>query len=201
MLYMHQEFGSGERRAVCLISSSPYPLLSNEARGFAQKDDQAERKAVRKLQIDLASVPLRKPGAPNLINFINKSGGFDGKRVCVPALYNVKGMPKALTNNQVLVDQKPIDLSTGRESRADTTRGREISGGSKPATLVNWSVGKNREMFLRKLKSPNVTNALPVSPLEDMTYTQGQLPPKILIRLKKRFDSRKLKRRGRAASD
>ncbi|HEX7242005.1 MAG TPA: hypothetical protein VF263_17105, partial [Longimicrobiaceae bacterium] len=129
MLVMHQEFGSTPQQRGVSLGSTPYPLLSNAARGFA--DDQR----ARRLLVDLATVPPPRGDAPNLINYYHQIPGFP--RVTPPALYNVNRKGKG----------------------GPPTTGSQRFTAEQMAQHFGWSTGKNRELFLRKLKPQNVAAA------------------------------------------
>ncbi|WP_147444689.1 DUF4157 domain-containing protein [Corallococcus sp. CA053C] len=145
MVFVHQEFGSSDRQRGVSISSSPTPLLSNEARGFARRDDPR----ARKLQIDLATIPLQQPGgAPNLVNLYQRIPGFEQHKVVVPDLYKV----------------------TPRRPPRPHDRGRLEYPAGPGQEHFDWSIGKNRELFLRELRAENLSGEVPPSLLESMLY-------------------------------
>ena len=143
MLAIHQEQGSGKRQRGVAASSSPAPLLSNEARGFAQEHPDG-----RKLRIDLATIPLRGPtqSAPNLRNFHQRIPGYEDARVRLGDWHYV---------------EKP---------RTNPRPGKVQHRAERQQEHFDWSVAKNRELFIRELSSENVTGTASPSSLETMRY-------------------------------
>jgi hypothetical protein len=154
MLYMHQEFGSGDRQRGVSIAGSPAALLSNEARGFAEPDDDD----ARKLRIDLSTVPRAGRGhAPNLVNFHQRIPGKESQRLRAPALHDVDG---ALDRGATLADYR------------EAVRAGSIQPGAlkysrqRNQRRFDWSVAKNRELYLSGLNKRNIKGSVGVSPLE-----------------------------------
>lgn len=162
MLYTHQEYGSSARQRGVSISESPTALLSNEARGFARHDDPG----ARKLQIDLSKVPTGAPTTgPNLVNFHQQIPGYEAQRVFAMATHSTSTAEGGRT--------KPTGLQYSQK---------------KNQARWDWSVAKNREMFLRELHPSYLTDKHEVSPLENMHYYRppsGDTPATIHTDIKK----------------
>ncbi|RKH58980.1 eCIS core domain-containing protein [Corallococcus llansteffanensis] len=153
MVFVHQEFGSSDRQRGVSIASSPTPLLSNEARGFADPTNAD----TQKLRIDLATIPRqRRGGAPNLINLYQRIPGFEQHRVRVPDFYN---------------------LRRGNASRPHERQGLQHTAAAGQQHF-DWSIGKNREMFLRELTQQNLSGVAPPNALEDMSYIPRRDDPR-----------------------
>lgn len=143
MLYFHQEFGSGERQRGVSASSTAKPLLSNEGSGFA------ENPGAKKLKIDTARLRRMRPGrAPEFVNLHHRIPGLK-QAVQAPKLY-------ALKNPQ------------NRETvRTDTAKGVRY-GNERNQAHFDWSVGKNRELFIKSIRQQHVKAAL--EPTEDERF-------------------------------
>lgn len=147
LLYIHQEFGSSDRQRGVSATSTPRPLLSNAGDGFANKEITLPNtvKALRtdpdarKLTIDTARItPRRRNQPPKLVNFHHKIPGLN-RAVDAPTLYRTSGKP-------------------GQEQT-----GAQQYGPDRNQQHFDWSVGKNRELYIDRVTPRIISSTGPVT--------------------------------------
>jgi hypothetical protein len=149
MLFTHQWQGSDDRQRGVSASTTRWPLLSNDANGFATGPDHRPDPSSRRLTIDLARIPPSNPR------------GLRGSREPAPNLYNYHAADN--------LRYHPIyKVGGGRGRPTPTSTVAFPPEGNR--SLIQWSTGKNREIFLKDLPPSAVVEEQRPHPLEDMSY-------------------------------
>lgn len=181
MLYMHQEFGSSDRQRGVSATSTIKPLLANAGEGFAGDDKEA-----KKLVLDLGKVRKPRLGrAPELANLHHKIPGLN-PAITPPTLYKTGfKTPIGKQPAKPASNAPPEAWETYKQEKIAYAQAHDANVRSMNKVHFNaeenrhhldWSTGKNREIFIRTVTPGMVTRQ--IAPEAAERFKPPAKPPK-----------------------